>query len=104
LGLLRGDRGQIEHWLEADVFRTFVYGPGVMTARLDALAAIRDSTQVEAVAPAYVGDGLLLEPFALRALGIVRGDDELLARADALFAQWNMEWHRSQTERLLAGV
>ena len=104
MGLLRGDRGEIERWLDADVFRMFVYGPGVMTARLDALAAIRDSSQIEEVAPAYIGHGLLLEPFALRALGIVRGDGELLSRADALFVERNLEWHRSQTERLLAGI
>jgi len=104
MGLLRGDRAEIERWLDADVVRMFVYGPGVMTARLDALGAIRDSSQIEQVAPAYIGHGLLLEPFALRALGIVRGDDELLSRADALFVERNLEWHRSQTERLLAGI
>jgi tetratricopeptide (TPR) repeat protein len=104
LALFRRDRAEIERWLDADVFRTFVYGPGVMTARLDALAAIRDAAQIEEVAPAYVEQGLLLEPFALRALGIVRGDDELLARADEGFARRGLEWHRSQTERLLAGV
>jgi hypothetical protein len=104
LGLLLGDRGEIERWLDLDVFRMYVYGPGVMTARLDALAALRDRAQVEELAPAYVGDGLFLEPFALRALGVVRGDDELLERADRLFLERELDWHRSQTERLLAGL
>jgi hypothetical protein len=76
LGLLRGDRDEIKHWLDMDVFRMHIYGPGVMTSRLDALAALRDRTQVEDIAPAYVEDGLFLAPFALRALGIVRGDDD----------------------------
>ena len=75
LGLLRANRGEVERWLELDVFRMFVYGPGVMAARLDALAALRHATEVEAVAPAYALRGLILEPFAVRALGIVRDDD-----------------------------
>jgi class 3 adenylate cyclase/tetratricopeptide (TPR) repeat protein len=104
LGLLRANRGEVERWLELDVFRMFVYGPGVMAARLDALAALRDTAEVEAVAPAYDLPGLVLEPFALRALGIVRDDDELLAQADESFAALGLDWHRSQTERLLAGV
>ena len=49
-------------------------------------------------------DPSVLEPFALRALGIVRHDDELLAEADEQFAALGLEWHRSQTERLLAGL
>jgi len=104
LGLLREDRGEVERWLDLGVFRMHVYGPGVMTARLDALAAIRDRIKVEEVAPAFVHDGLFLEPFALRALGIVRGDDELVERADELFVERGLEWHRAQTERLLAGL
>jgi class 3 adenylate cyclase/tetratricopeptide (TPR) repeat protein len=104
LGILRGDRREIERWLDLDVFRMYVYGPGVMTSRLDALAVIRARAQVEELAPAYLSPDLFVEPFALRALGIVRGDDELLERADRLFAQRGLEWHRSQTERLLAGL
>jgi class 3 adenylate cyclase/tetratricopeptide (TPR) repeat protein len=104
LGLLRGDRDEIQRWLDMDVFRMHVYGPGVMTARLDALAALRDRATVEEVAPTFTESGLFLEPFALRALGIVRGDDQLLEQADELFAERGLEWHRAQTERLLAGL
>jgi AAA ATPase domain len=104
LGLLRGDRDEIKRWLALDVFRMHVYGPGVMTSRLDALAALRDRDQVEEVAPPFVEHGLFLEPFALRALGIVRGDDALLVRADELFADRGLDWHRAQTERLQVGV
>jgi hypothetical protein len=104
LGLLRGDRDEIQRWLDLDVFRMHVYGPGVMTARLDALAALRHRANVEEVAPVFDEPGLFLEPFALRALGIVRGDDELLERADRLLAERGLDWHRLQTERLLAGI
>jgi class 3 adenylate cyclase/tetratricopeptide (TPR) repeat protein len=103
-GILLGDRDEIERWLALDIFRMYVYGPGVMTARLDALAALRRRDQVEKLAPPYVDDGLFLEPFAVRALGIVRGDDELLGRADELFVERGLEWHRAQTELLLAGL
>ena len=44
-----------------------------------------------------------MEPFALRALGTARGDDELLARADGRFAELGLDWHRAQTERLVKG-
>jgi hypothetical protein len=104
LGLLRGDRDEIQRWLDLDVFRMHVYGPGVMTARLDALAALRDRAKVEEVAPVFAEPGLFLEPFAQRALGIVRGDDRLLEQADELFVQRGLDWHRAQTERLLAGL
>jgi class 3 adenylate cyclase len=104
LGLLRRDRAEIERWLDLDVFRMHVYGPGVMTARLDALAAMRDRDQVEVVATAYLEHGQFLEPFALRALGIVIGDAGQLEHADRLFAERGLDWHRSQTEPLLAGL
>lgn len=38
------------------------------------------------------------------ALGAARGDDGLLAKADERFHALGLEWHRSQTERLLAGI
>jgi hypothetical protein len=34
----------------------------------------------------------------------VRGDDDLLEKADERFAALGLEWHRAQTERLLAGL
>jgi hypothetical protein len=42
-----------------------------------------------------------VEPFALRALGIARHDDELLARADVRFVELGLDWHRAQLERLV---
>jgi hypothetical protein len=43
-----------------------------------------------------------LQPFALRTLGIVRNDGELLVRADEGFAAFGLEWHREQTKVLLS--
>jgi hypothetical protein len=68
---------------------------------MDALALLRDGKRVESEAPALLQHGTYVEPFALRALGIVRGDPELLAQADARFAALGLDWHRAQTEMLL---
>ena len=104
LAVERGDRAAADPLLELRVERGFVWGAGAMAARIDALLAFGRGELIELDAPAYLQPGLVLEPFALRALGATRGDDEMLARADELFAVYGLEWHRAQTERLLAGV
>jgi len=71
---------------------------------------MRDRIELEA--PELAQAGTTAEPFALRALGYARRDDELLVpadeelvvRGDELFASLGLGWHRAQTERLLAGV
>jgi hypothetical protein len=42
-----------------------------------------------------------VEPFALRALGIVREDDTLIEQAQAAFAALRLDWHAAQTDRLV---
>ena len=83
---------------------TLVWGPGLFAARMDALVALGRPRPVEIEAPTLLEDASILEPFALRALGATRGDDDLLAKADERSATLGLEWHRSQTERLLAGI
>jgi hypothetical protein len=61
-------------------------------ARLDALGALGERAAVEAEAPPYLVPGTYLEPFALRALGLVREDDRLLDRARACFAALGLAW------------
>jgi class 3 adenylate cyclase len=104
IALERGDRVALEQLIELPVERALVWGPGIFAARMDALVALGRSDGIEAEAPALEQAGTSVEPFALRALGAARRDDELLARADELFGSLGMEWHRLQTERLLAGV
>ena len=41
------------------------------------------------------------EPFALRALGIVRSDEALIAQADERFRALRLDWHADQTESLV---
>jgi class 3 adenylate cyclase len=104
IALVRGDIDAVRELVRIPFRRTFVWGPGVFGTLLDALAALREREWIEREAPPFVQAGTITEPFALRALGIVRGDDEVLARADERFAALGLEWHRAQTERLIAGL
>jgi hypothetical protein len=67
--------------------------------RLDALAVIGSEQTIGSehmpAANSY------LEPFMLRALGIVRGDEGLLTRADERFRALGLDWHADQTEALI---
>jgi class 3 adenylate cyclase len=73
----------------------------IATARLDALAAARDRDRLEREAPRFMRSGMYMEPFALRALGIVREDDELITRALDRFEVMRLDWHAAQTRALL---
>ncbi|MDH4101814.1 MAG: AAA family ATPase [Thermoleophilia bacterium] len=104
IALERGDPSAAAVLLELPVERAFVFGPAVFSARLDALVALGRHDLIEREAPTLAQVGTMMEPFALRALGAARRDDELLVRADERFHGLGLEWHRSQTERLLAGI
>jgi class 3 adenylate cyclase/tetratricopeptide (TPR) repeat protein len=102
--LVRGDAEATRTLVRLPLMRTFVWGSTVFATLLDALTALREFAWVEREAPLLRKPGTVIEPFALRALGVVRGDDELLAQADERFASLGLDWHRAQTERLLAGL
>ncbi len=104
IALGRGDRAAAEALIDVPIERTNVWGVGALAARIDVLLALRRSELVESEASVLLVDASILEPFALRALGATRGDDDLLARADERFVALGLDWHRSQTERLLAGI
>ncbi len=104
MALERGDRATAAALADLPIERAFVWGAGVFSAQLDALVALGRHDLVERDAPVLVQAGTMVEPFALRALGAARGDDELLAKADERFLALGLDWHRSQTERLLAGL
>ena len=100
LALLRGDREAAALLVDGPVARPYVWGPSVAAVRLDALAMLRRVERVERHAPSLSQPGSYLEPFAIRALGIVRGDPALLARSGELFATLGLHWHASQTDAL----
>jgi hypothetical protein len=102
--LVRGDRAEAERLVGGVFEREFVFGPSVRAVRLDALAALQLRDIVEAEAPASLRSRTFIEPFAIRALGIVRRDDELLSRADDRFRALSLDWHAAQTGRLLEGL
>ena len=68
---------------------------------LDALAALGDRERIEAEAPEWLQEGTFAEPFALRALGIARGDRTLLRQALERFEAMGISWHAEQTRHLL---
>jgi hypothetical protein len=104
MALLRGDVDSARSLVGLSPRRTFVWGPGVFAARFDALTALRQYEQIEREAPLFMRPGTVPEPFALRALGAARRDDELLQRADERFRELGLDWHAGQTEPLLAGL
>lgn len=71
------------------------------SARLDALAALRDRSTLESEAPVFAIVGTYLEPFALRALGVVREDEPLIDRAVRCFDAMGLSWHAEQTRAIV---
>jgi hypothetical protein len=72
-------------------------GVGLFAARLDGLAEIGDRDRIEAEAHPLIRSGIYLEPFALRALGIVRQDSRLIDAAAARFREMRLDWYAGQT-------
>jgi class 3 adenylate cyclase len=73
-----------------------------VTARLDALAEMGDRSRVEHEAPRLAIPNTYFEPFALRALGRVREDEQLLSSAAERFDAIGLAWFAGETRALLA--
>jgi class 3 adenylate cyclase len=101
LALHRNDLGAVESLLGVPrVRRTNWFYLSSMATHLDALAALGDRARVETEAD-RVEAGTYLEPFALRALGLVREDANLLERAADSFEAFTLNWHAARTRALL---
>jgi class 3 adenylate cyclase len=95
------------HRSEMDDVRTLLGEPAVrrttwfylssVATHLDALAALDERGRLESEAPQAVEGNAYLEPFALRALGIVRRSEDLLEQAAKCFASLGLEWHAART-------
>ena len=72
-----------------------------MAAHLDGLAALGERERVEGEAVPALAPGTYLEPFALRALGLVREDEALVGQAAERFEAFGLEWHAARTRGLL---
>jgi class 3 adenylate cyclase len=104
LALARGDLAQAERLIGAPELRGWHRGWFVfsaLAARLDALAALGRREEVEE-ASRHRRPGTYLEPFALRALGVVREDASLVEAAAAGFAAMGLERHAAATRALLS--
>jgi class 3 adenylate cyclase len=97
LALARHETGQLAEVAAAD----FDWEWEPVSTFLDALAALGDHERIEAEAPNWLQQGTFAEPFALRALGIARGDRTLLEQALERFEAMDLTWHREQTRHLL---
>jgi hypothetical protein len=103
LALARGELDRLdelladEDWMQRQMWFSL---PAAAT-RLDALAVVGDADAVDAAAAHLGRPNSYLEPFALRAVGIVHEDESLLARADEQFRALRLPWHADQTEALV---
>jgi DNA-binding SARP family transcriptional activator len=100
LALLREDLTSVERLLAANPGA----GPWDVdypAARLDGLATLGDRKRVEREAAAALALGGYVEPFALRALGLVREDTPLLERAIERFEQLGLGWRAEETRQLV---
>jgi class 3 adenylate cyclase len=111
---LAAPRAQLALW-RGDTERALAFAPpfeeyaaytwiGLTTlaARIDALAAAGERELVEREASPLVRPGTYFEPFALRALGIVRDDEQLVGQAVERFRAIDLNWHAEQTRTLLS--
>jgi len=101
LALLSGNLQPVGEALEAAGSHNLSFGLARLAARMDALAALRDRRRVEEDAPPLVQAGTYIEPFALRALGIVREDETLVGQANDRLRGMGLDWHAEQTDALI---
>ena len=101
LELVRGRLDRVEELVAAFDGSTSGGWPETRIARLDALWALRDHVRLEREAPELVRLGGIVEPFAARALGLVRGDEELVGRALARFEALGLGYHADQLRAAL---
>ena len=104
VALARGDLDAVSRFLETPLpqrgwYRGWMALATIVT-RLDGLAAVGDRAAAEEEAAAHLRPNTYLAPFALRTLGVVREDPELVARALAGFEELGLAWHAERTRAL----
>ena len=105
LALVRGDLDTVRRLLaqteapQRTLIRSTKLAP--VAARLDALAALSERDRLETEAPRWLQPDTYLEPFALRALGVVRDDRLLVERAADCFDALGLAWHSARTRASL---
>jgi len=79
------------------------YHMAAVTSYLDALGALGDAARAEADAPQFLEPPSAMSPFALRALGTVRGDGSLLEEAARRFESQGFERQARYTRSAAPG-
>ena len=73
-------------------------------ARLDALLSLGEAERLEHEAMPFLGEESYTRPFALRALGISRGEESLVSEAVASFRAMGLDSRVAETRVLAAGL
>jgi class 3 adenylate cyclase len=100
LALLRGDHERLAALLDSSATMWHLSFDGSLYAlatELEALIALGRPREAEEVATRLLQPGTYLEPFALRALGIVRDDRSLTDQAVERFEAMGLDWHAAKT-------
>jgi class 3 adenylate cyclase/tetratricopeptide (TPR) repeat protein len=104
LALLRGDEAEARRILEAAPAMVGPWGVDGSAARLDALLALGEAERAAEEAAPFLEEPSYTQPFALRALGRVRKEPELLERAAAAFEAMGLGWRAEETRSPATGV
>jgi hypothetical protein len=103
LALLRGDLKRLDALLESSGATWQMSMDGSLHAlatKLDALIALGRTSEAEEAATPLLQPGTYLEPFALRTLGLARGDRTLTEQAVERFEAMGLGWHAAKTRAL----
>jgi class 3 adenylate cyclase/tetratricopeptide (TPR) repeat protein len=100
LALLRGDEEEARRILEVLPAMGGPFSVDSTAARLDALVALGETERIEEEAAPFLEQESYTQPFALRALGISRGDASLLRAAESRFEAMGLRWRADETRSL----
>jgi hypothetical protein len=103
LALLRGDEEEARRILEV-LPAGAPWAVDGAAARLDALVALGEAEHVEEEAAPFLEEESYTRPFALRALGVNRGDVSLLLEAESGFDAMGLGWRAEETRSLAWGT
>ena len=103
LALARNDRAELRRLVASPTLGVQrAFGFDGAAELFDALVALGEYDRIESEVPQWVKKETYTEPFALRALGVARSDNQLLDQATARFEAMGMEWHAAATRKLVS--
>ncbi|MGH2382225.1 MAG: ATP-binding protein, partial [Candidatus Limnocylindria bacterium] len=104
LALFRGRHGDARQILENLPPTRGPWAVDTAAARLDALALLGERKRVELEAAPYLEEPSYTEPFALRAIGLVRSEASQLRKAATRFKTMGLDWRVEETRSLTAAL